>query len=85
MSSSLLDAYPKMWRQKKRALLITITSVIARTITAQTAILAAWGFPAPNTFETRVLQKGSKFSFRKSNDKEKEKKTQLHDLYAIEL
>jgi len=32
-------------------------SVPARNNTTRTAILANWGFPAPSSFETRVLQK----------------------------
>lgn len=33
-----------------------MASKVARIITAKTASLASFGFPAPNSFETRVLQ-----------------------------
>jgi len=52
---SLLKAYPKMWRQKKRIRLTVTTSTRDMINTTWTATCAAWGFPAPNSFETRVL------------------------------
>jgi hypothetical protein len=44
-----------MWRQKKRIRLTVTTSTRDMINTTWTATWAAWGFPAPNSFETRVL------------------------------
>jgi hypothetical protein len=44
-----------MWRQKKRIRLTVTTSTRDMINTTWTATCAAWGFPAPNSFETRVL------------------------------
>lgn len=55
-SISLLNANPSTWRKQNRTELKTIASVNVRTITAKTASRAACGLPAPNSFETRLLQ-----------------------------
>lgn len=53
---SLLKARPRMCRLQKRAIVTAIVSVATRNMTAQTATRAFCGFPAPNSFETRVLK-----------------------------
>lgn len=55
-SLSLLKAYPRTKRQQKRIVLVEMPSIAARIIDVITAALAAFGFPAPSSFETRVLQ-----------------------------
>lgn len=42
---------------------VIITSASARNITAQTSTRAAPGFPAPNSFEIRVLQNDRRITF----------------------
>lgn len=44
-----------MWRKKKRHMLTVSVSTTARNMTTETATRAFCGFPAPNSFETRVL------------------------------
>ena len=44
-------------------MLIIIPSVTERNIVAQTTTLAASGFPAPSSFEIRVLQNSQCFIY----------------------
>lgn len=55
-SSSLLNTQPQTLRAKSNPLEMNIAWMKEIPSTTYTAILAAWGSPAPSVFETLVLQ-----------------------------
>ena len=56
-SWSLLNAYAKTYRLQNRAMLTMADSAAARATATRVANRAGCGFPAPNSFDTRMLQK----------------------------
>lgn len=55
-SWSCVKAYPHTLRKENRIPLARRNSAAARVKTAYIETLAAFGFPAPNSFEIRMLQ-----------------------------